>query len=420
MSHGRDLDFIIFGASGFTGKFTVLEAVTILSDFRWGIAGRDLDKLKHVLSDVSVKVDKDLSKIPIIIADVEDMASLRRMTSDCKVLINCVGPFHLYGEPVVHACIDTSTHQIDICGDPGYILNLMLKYNDEAREKGSFIVPACGVDSIPGDIGVIYLESQFDGTVAEVEEYLEASERPKKGASIHYGSYASIVHACSSKKKTDQLRKKLFPETNSELKCRGLLHKSKVTGTWCTPFFGVDKDLVRMSQKYFNVKSNKFPIQNQAYAATASIFESIGLISFQAITRCSLGRKLLLSHPEFFSWGHVSHKNLKDDVIEAGNFTVHLYGKGWTQKTFNEPSNSNSNLGKGKCDKEIYVKVKGKNNGYRSTAVAALSSAKMLITDVDNLPKETGVLTPAIVFSKTRLIEELLMNGWTFEVVKIL
>lgn len=127
----------------------------------------------------------------------------------------------------------------------------MLKYNDKARERGCFIIPACGVDSIPGDIGVLYLESQFNGTVAEVEEFLEASGRPKKGASIHFGSYASIVHGCASKKETDQLREKLFvSDKSSKLKSRGMLHKSKVTGKWCTPFFGVDKDLIRKSQMY--------------------------------------------------------------------------------------------------------------------------------------------------------------------------
>lgn len=276
----RELDFIIFGASGFTGKYTVLEAVVILNRLRWGVAGRDENKLKKVLTEASTKTGQDLSSIAIIIANVDDNESLKRMTSKCKVsstnvdlfsvlkdyysfvktfhvcisiqkvIINCVGPFHLYGEPVVKACIETATHQIDISGDPMYILNIMLKYNDKARESGSLIIPACGVDSIPGDIGVLYLESQFNGTVAEVEEFLEASGRPKKGASIHFGSYASIVHACASKKETDQLREKLFSDKNSKLKSRGLLHKSKVTGTWCTPFFGVDKDLIRKSQMH--------------------------------------------------------------------------------------------------------------------------------------------------------------------------
>lgn len=37
----RNLDVIIFGASGFTGKHTVLEGVKILANYKWGIAGRN-------------------------------------------------------------------------------------------------------------------------------------------------------------------------------------------------------------------------------------------------------------------------------------------------------------------------------------------------------------------------------------------
>lgn len=128
----------------------------------------------------------------------------------------------------------------------------------------------------------------------------------------------------------------------------------------------------------------------------------------------TLGRRLLLSYPEFFSWGHVSRKDIDEEVVEHGNFTIHLYGKGWSNKI-----TDSKRLEGEKFDKEIYVKVKGKNNGYRSTAVAALSSAKTLVTDKDQLPKETGVLTPAIVFCRTKLIHELCTNGWSFEVVDV-
>lgn len=37
----RQLDVIIFGATGFTGKYTVYEAVKVLSTLKWGIAGRN-------------------------------------------------------------------------------------------------------------------------------------------------------------------------------------------------------------------------------------------------------------------------------------------------------------------------------------------------------------------------------------------
>lgn len=42
----RQLDVIIFGATGFTGKYTVYEAVKVLSTLKWGIAGRN--KVTHL------------------------------------------------------------------------------------------------------------------------------------------------------------------------------------------------------------------------------------------------------------------------------------------------------------------------------------------------------------------------------------
>lgn len=86
----RELDVIIFGASGFTGKYTVLEAVKILKEYKWGIAGRSKDKLEKVLVEMGKKTEEDLSKIPIIIADISDEGSLKKMAEKCKVsLLAC-------------------------------------------------------------------------------------------------------------------------------------------------------------------------------------------------------------------------------------------------------------------------------------------------------------------------------------------
>lgn len=80
------LDVVIFGASGFTGKATVIEAVKILSKLSWGIAGRSKDKLEAVLKEAGEKNEIDLSKIPILLADVSDADSLEKMANRAKVL----------------------------------------------------------------------------------------------------------------------------------------------------------------------------------------------------------------------------------------------------------------------------------------------------------------------------------------------
>lgn len=79
------LDIIIFGATGFTGKYTVFEGVKILSKFTWGVAGRSEEKLQAVLKEMGDKSETDLSKIPIILADIDNEDSLKKMAERAKV-----------------------------------------------------------------------------------------------------------------------------------------------------------------------------------------------------------------------------------------------------------------------------------------------------------------------------------------------
>lgn len=157
------LDIIIFGASGYTGKYTVYEGVKLLKGLTWGIAGRNREKLEEVLDIMGKKAGEDLSKIPIIIADVKDQDSLLQMTKQAKIIVNCTGPYVQFGEPVVKACIDAGTHHVDVSGEPLFIESMQLKYNEQAREKGVYIISACGFDSIPAELGIQFLQDNFNG-----------------------------------------------------------------------------------------------------------------------------------------------------------------------------------------------------------------------------------------------------------------
>lgn len=79
--------------------------------------------------------------------------------------------------------INAGTHHVDVSGEPQYMERMQLEYNDLAREKGVYIVSACGFDSIPADMGMIFLEKHFDGEVHSVETYLKSwSDGPVSGA----------------------------------------------------------------------------------------------------------------------------------------------------------------------------------------------------------------------------------------------
>jgi short subunit dehydrogenase-like uncharacterized protein len=63
-------------------------------------------------------IGEDLSTISVVLADVRDASSLQNMASQAHVVVNCVGPYRLYGEAVVSACIASATHHVDVSGEP--------------------------------------------------------------------------------------------------------------------------------------------------------------------------------------------------------------------------------------------------------------------------------------------------------------
>ncbi|KAI3504808.1 hypothetical protein L1887_26532 [Cichorium endivia] len=112
-------DIIIFGASGFTGKYVVREVLKFLDSPNsplktLALAGRNTSKLSQTLKWASTSHPA----VPFIIADTSDLSSLRRMASQAKLVLDCVGPFRLYGDPVVAACVEAGCDYLDISGEP--------------------------------------------------------------------------------------------------------------------------------------------------------------------------------------------------------------------------------------------------------------------------------------------------------------
>lgn len=64
---------------------------------------------------------------------------------------------------MVKACINAGTHHVDVSGEVQFIERMQLEYNDLAKEKGVYIISACGFDSIPAEMGVVHFEKHFDG-----------------------------------------------------------------------------------------------------------------------------------------------------------------------------------------------------------------------------------------------------------------
>ncbi|XP_067625542.1 saccharopine dehydrogenase-like oxidoreductase [Eurosta solidaginis] len=408
------LDVIIFGASGFTGKYTVFEAVNVLQNYRWGIAGRSQTKLENVLKDMGAKAQKNLMSTPVIIADIENEGSLIAMASKCRVLVNCCGPYRFFGEQVVRACLEAGTHHVDVSGEPQYMETMQLKYNKLAQERKVYIISACGFDSIPVDLGIIFIDKNFDGVVNSVESYLQTYTKGESqgGAGIHYGTWESAVYGLAHSNELREIRRKLYseklPKFQPILKPRPLFFRSDIGNGICLPFPGSDRSVVMRSQRFLYEQEHKRPVQMHAYIVfktwIAAILVALFGVTFGILTKFSFGRQLLVKYPKVFSLGFFSHEGPSEAQMESVQFSFIMRANGWPKsEKLLEASDQYADL----PSKTLTVKVSGSNPGYGATCVAVLSTAVTILKENDKMPGSGGVLAPGAAFAKTSLISEL-------------
>ena len=152
----KEFDLIVFGATGFTGRL-VAEYLHLsgAGGARWAIAGRSLDKLGKVRDELHLPPSVALLK-----ADAGDAAALQRLVARTRVVITTVGPYQLHGEPLATACAAGGTDYVDLCGEPLWMAKMIDKLTPLAQKSGARIVFSCGFDSVPFDLGVVYLQAE--------------------------------------------------------------------------------------------------------------------------------------------------------------------------------------------------------------------------------------------------------------------
>src|SRR5262245_26911742 len=148
----RELDLVLFGATGFTGRLTAeYLARQAPSGLRWGLAGRNQQKLEGTREHLTT-IDSGLGGLPLLRADVEDDVSLKDVANRARVVITTVGPYLTYGEPLVAACAEAGTDYVDLTGEPEFVDRVYVAHHATAQQTGARLVHACGFDSIPPDL----------------------------------------------------------------------------------------------------------------------------------------------------------------------------------------------------------------------------------------------------------------------------
>ena len=157
MNNPANYDFVVYGASGFTGKLVVEYALNQYSneDISWAIAGRNLEKLQNLKEKLKLTND-----VGIIQVNSEDQSSIDALVEQTKCVLTTVGPYQLYGDKVVRTCISSGTDYVDLCGEVGFMHKIISECSAEAKQTGARIVFSCGFDSIPFDLGVLFVQEE--------------------------------------------------------------------------------------------------------------------------------------------------------------------------------------------------------------------------------------------------------------------
>jgi len=187
MSNEREFDVVIFGATGFTGKL-VAEYFQAQygsdSSVKWAVAGRNETKLSDVKQELGIS-----DNVVSIVADGDDADALDAMTKRTAVVLTTVGPYQIYGEKLLSACVDNGTGYL--CGEPAWMHQMINKYEAKAKETGANIVFSCGFDSVPFDLGVHYLQEHAKKQTGHVIEYVKGRVRKMQGT-FSGGTAASL------------------------------------------------------------------------------------------------------------------------------------------------------------------------------------------------------------------------------------
>ena len=237
-------DVVVFGATSFVGqilcRYLYQRHGASGESLRWALAGRNPAKLAHVRQELGADADA----LPLIAADAADSTALRRMCEQTKVVISTVGPYALYGDPLVQVCVETGTDYCDLTGETQWIARMLERHEAQAKASGARIVHCCGFDSIPSDLGVAYTQQQMaerhGGPARQIKMRVKAMRGTFSG-----GTVASMIQATREVLASPETRKLLQnPYALCPPDARPALRQPNVSGAqydehaqrWVAPF----------------------------------------------------------------------------------------------------------------------------------------------------------------------------------------
>jgi short subunit dehydrogenase-like uncharacterized protein len=243
---GAEHDIALFGATGFTGGLTAeYLAEHAPAGTRIALAGRSRAKLEAVRA----RLGDAYADAPLLLADTTDAASLRAVAESARVVISTVGPYILYGEPLVAACAAAGTDYVDLTGEPEFVDLMWLRYHEQAQSTGARLIHCCGFDSIPHDLGVFFTVQQLpEDTPLRVNGFV------RTGATFSGGTYHSAINAFARMRQAahaarDRRNREPRPGDRKIKGLVGMPHKDADAGGWVMPLPTIDPQIVLRSAR---------------------------------------------------------------------------------------------------------------------------------------------------------------------------
>ncbi|MEU4542613.1 saccharopine dehydrogenase family protein [Nonomuraea dietziae] len=369
----RMYDIVLFGASGFTGALTAeYLATAVPPGCRWALAGRNRAKLEALGHDV-----------PLLHADVTDPASLTAVAEQARVVATTVGPYIRYGEPLVKACAQAGTHYVDLTGEPEFVDRMFVRYDGMARSTGAKIVHACGFDSIPYDLGVLYTVGRLpSGVPLKVSGFVRSNGRAS-GGTVHSAvtamSRARQMAEAGTQRRSAEIRPK-------DRKVSSLPGGLRYVGGWALPMPTIDHQVVARSARALDRYGPDFTYR-QHFAVRrlpTALALAAGAGALAVLAQIPPARDWLIGR------------------IDAGEGpTAEQRAASWFKVTF---------LGEG-GGARVVTEVSGGDPGYGETAKMLAESALCLA--FDDVPEVAGQLTTAVAMGGP-LIDRLHRAGISF------
>jgi short subunit dehydrogenase-like uncharacterized protein len=399
---------VVFGATSFVGQILVRylhERYGAGGSLSWAIAGRSRSKL----SELRASLGAGAKDVPLIVADAGNEEALRRLCGETRVVVSTVGPYALYGSPLVKMCAETGTDYCDLTGEVQWIARMIDAHEATAKRSGARIVHCCGFDSIPSDLGTYFLQRhakvRFGAACPRVKLRVKAMRGGASG-----GTAASVINVAREVTQDPSVRRvlanpfALTPDRGSgrpqQPDVRFVEHDSDANG-WIAPFLmsGVNTRIVHRSNALLGDAFGKDFVYDEAMLMNPGL---AGLIKASTVAPAMLGFLVGAALPptRYLLERFVLPKPGEGPSPEAqtnGFFDIRLFGIG--------PGGG-----------VIQAVVTGdRDPGYGSTAKMLGEAAACLALDVEE-SRPGGFWTTASLFGD-RLISRLTEHaGLTFEI----